>query len=220
MQRTMEFYEAVRKEIIKKGDFINPEKIFRNEQIEITVDSDLTGVNKRQIFKREKLNWIFSTDEDERFALFGNSTKTKLSLCGKIGSENGLEALEKITSLYSNPYIGMKAKNATEDDICILKDGSISEEVLEKLFSKSGWIESCFSKVDIVSDCCYVGMLSVNHSETINVEFMYFSNERKFKGSFGICPVILIPQSKVYVDLKSMKKHGEWKLFLRNNKCL
>lgn len=78
MQRTMEFYEAVRKEIIKKGDFINPEKIFRNEQIEITVDSDLTGVNKRQIFKREKLNWIFSTDEDERFALFGNSTKTKL----------------------------------------------------------------------------------------------------------------------------------------------
>ena len=212
MKKTMEFYEAVRKEIIKKGDFINPEKIFQNEQIEITVGSELTGVNKRQIFKREKLNWIFSTDEEERFALFGNSTKTKLTLYGKIGAENGLEVFEKISKLYSNPYIGMEARNATEDDICILKDGCITQEVLEKLFSKAGWIGTSFSHVDPDCDCCYSGILMVHHSNMISVEFLYFSDERKFKGSFGICPVILIPQSKVLVDLKSMKKHGEWEL--------
>lgn len=216
--KTMGFYKAVRKRIIKKGDFVNPEELFLHEP-KVTIEPQQSGCNEEQTFKREKLIWFFANDAKGNFSLFGSTTKAELKLYGKTGYDNGVIIQNTIIkSLYNNDIISLNSRAWTKEDVLELRKNVDVKRVLtySAFFKKAGWLGSSFMCENY--SCMRFGINYVSR-KGVNYCHLFRSNEHLSCGRYGLRPVLLIPDSKVIVDLDSMKENGSWKLFIKDNKC-
>ena len=223
--KTMEFYEAVRKGIIKTGDYVDAEELFFKEKPEITISGNLTGCGRNQTFKRERLEWIFSKDEKGNLKLFGSTTEDRLTLYGKAGYENGVKVQNTILKkLYSNNNIDIEASATTKEDYEFLfKHQAIRDKHRLKLvhcWNAATWLGSSL----IVENARQTGythycIYCVLSDSAIQISSLFNSNYQEGTKCLGLRPVLLIPEYQILVDVDSKKKEGCWKLVTKNNKC-
>ena len=207
MKEFITFEEAIRKNVIKEGDKVNPHKLY-SENKEVTLLPEETGWEKSQIFNREEdLFFFYAENRDGIPTLWGDVTKTRLSLYGEIGALRGVQAINKCAVPYSNLRMDMVARAVDENDLDIVFSLKHS--------NNSAWgLGSSFG--DNPDDVCF-GVRLVYCSRVGNY-YLFYSDGYAYDGSFGVRPAVSIYlPSKILVDIEESKKQETWILVPNNN---
>jgi len=208
MKNLIYFEDAIRKGIIKEGDYVDPQKCFRRERTGVLLDRNFTGWITAQYFIREdNLKWIYHKDYNREITLFGTTTNFKLYLQGIVGFDNAVKVLNHIHRTYTNDEYGILSRGLTESDIKYFErytDNSIFQNMNSSWLMNNSFVD--FVPKDVYSE-------QGNLCPKLNPRCIKLFRTEGIIVFQGITPVITFSGTKkLMVDTESMKRDGKWEL--------